>query len=131
MIIPLIFLIISVAAIVILVLRKIPEITSYNPPVFETITAIGKIKEKIKNRQIGKNIVPNELILLKVLSKTRVFVLKAENRLANWLKTLRQKSIEREKSFSDNNYWEQLKLKRKKAKKSDNDKHISNFTPLF
>ena len=51
-----------------------------------------------------------ESLLQKILSRTRVLILKTDRKTSVWLAKLRQKSIEKKKNFKDN-YWQQLKKK--------------------
>lgn len=126
-----IILIASGLGIVFIVYKKIPLLADYNPPVFDS-HIFDRVTKHIKNHLIIKKIIPNELLLLKVLSKIMLYVLKVENKIAGWLNKLRQKSVkqlaEKSKTFTEGNYWEHLKEKRKSGKKP---KKFDNFTPLF
>lgn len=122
-----IILIASGAGIILFIYRKIPVLATYNPPVFDS-HVFDKLKHHIKNHSIAKKIIPNEMLLLKVLSKVMIYVLKIENKISGWVNKLRQKSVEKSKSFTEGNYWEHLKAKRKRGRKP---KKFDNFTPLF
>lgn len=106
-----------------IVYRKIPILAEYAPHVAITDGLLVRIKAKIKDKVAVKAMDSKEAILLKLLSKSRVMVLKAEHQIGCWLHTLRQKSIEKEKCFKEN-YWEKINTKKrgKKAKKKDEDK---------
>lgn len=108
--------------------RKIPLLAIYNPPVFDS-HIFDRVVKNIKERRFATKVVPNEILLVKLLSKALIYILKVENKIAIWLNRLRQKSIEKSKTFTEGNYWEQLKEKRKRGRKPK--KHIDNFTPLF
>ena len=55
----------------------------------------------------------SETLLHKLLSKTRIFALKIENRIALWQERLREKS-KKKKEVENDNYWEELRKSTKK-----------------
>ena len=85
----LIILILSLGGIILVLVKKIPVLTQM-PEVQEGIqkeNIISVLRKKIKS------ISPDKIILLKTLSKTRVFVLKIEKYIDNWLQKMRKKAI--------------------------------------
>jgi len=57
-----------------------------------------------------------EILLQKICSKIRILSLKTENKMADWLKKLRERS-QRKKIKSEDNFWEELKKSTNKDKK--------------
>jgi hypothetical protein len=117
-IISLALLVLSLAGLGVLVSRKVPELVAMPEPegIFlkeETKTKIKeKAKEVLKNRSNSF-----EKFLQKFLSKTRILSLKAENKLSDWLRRLRERSTERTKEID--NYWKEIKTSIKKKEKKD------------
>lgn len=66
-----------------------------------------KIKEKTKIFRFWE-ISSFELFLQKILSKGRVLILKIENKIAEWLYKLRERTLKKKRLEKDN-YWEELK----------------------
>ena len=65
----------------------------------------------------------------KLLSKLRIYSIKAENKSGKWLEELRKKSQEKRQQFSED-YWKQLKKKRSKEGKAlVNSADKDNITP--
>lgn len=93
-------LIISFIGMLVIFLRKIPAMAEYVPPAVSKPPRINKIKS-IK-------VFPDALFWHKFLSKFRILVLKTDNKTSEWMKRLREKSIENKTKFSDN-YWEKLR----------------------
>jgi hypothetical protein len=123
-IIALIIFLFSFFGIAVIIYRKVPVLTEYVPEIKTGDGLIKNIKEKLKDKVAFKAVNSGEAILLKMLSKSRVLVLKTEHKIGCWLSTLRQKSIEKEKCFKEN-YWEKIKMKKRgkkaKTKKEDSD----------
>ena len=71
-----------------------------------------KLKEKIKILNPFKDF-SSEVFLQKILSKIRILALKIENKIANYLQKLREKS-QKKKSKENDNYWSELKKSTKK-----------------
>lgn len=114
-----VILIASFAGIAAIALKKIPTVANFYPEnAGVSPNFVQKLKSKIKNNGAVKKIVPNDILLLKLLSRARVFILKIEHKIGCKLNNLRQKSItEKKKCFSDN-YWEQIKAKQAAIKRS-------------
>jgi len=114
----------SLIGIVISIYRKIPVLAEYAPQISKTDGLLTRIKAKINDKVAVKAINSKEAILLKLLSKSRVMVLKTEHQIGCWLNTLRQNSIEKERCFKEN-YWEKInakkRVKKTKGKKSDDN----------
>ena len=118
-----IILLISAAGIIVIVLRKAPVLADFSPSETGGRGMILKIKERIKNSVSLKAASSGEFLLLKVLSKLRIFALKSESKIACWLSNLRlrRKSIDKKKCFPDN-YWEKMKTGKKGDKSENEDK---------
>ncbi len=111
------FIIFLGTAIVIAVIayRKIPDLSHYIPQQPKKMGILFELKERVKSNVMVKAASSSEFMLLKVLSKSRVMILKAENRIGFWLNALRQKSIEKKKDFEES-YWEKIKAKKKEKR---------------
>jgi len=116
-IIGLIILTVSLTGMVFIIYRKIPVLAELSPEeIKKSKSFIVKIKEEIKTNIFSKAVASGHILLLKVLSKIRIFLLKIESKIAFWVSILRQKSKKKktryEKNFSDD-YWERIKKKQK------------------
>lgn len=104
-----IILISSIFGILVILFRKIPVLV--NLPIPEK--GMGReslfleLKNKIKSNFSLKSL-SLEFFLQKLLSKIRILTLKTENKTANWLQRLREKSHNKEEIKNDN-YWEKIK----------------------
>jgi len=99
----------SILGIGVITFRKIPilaqlEITEEKK--IKKWKIFSKFKEKIKT-------IPFEIFLQKILSKIRILTLKVENKTANLLQKLREKS-QKKKIKEDDKYWQELKKAIKK-----------------
>lgn len=113
----LIVLIISFLGMLVIFARKLPALITLPP---ETKTSkenlFLRLKSKILRIRPFKDF-SFEILLQKILSKVRVISLKVENKTANHLQRMREKS-RKEKKLENDNYWEELKKSaNKKAKK--------------
>lgn len=92
------------------VLAQLPNSSAHNPLFFRIKSLIGRCPG-IKNFSY-------ELFLQKSLSKTRILILKTENKITGLLEKTRQKSNQKNNSNfgrSNDGYWEELrKIKNKK-----------------
>lgn len=108
----LIILLISVLGMAVIALRKIPVLSELSPVEIKKTGVLEKIRNKIRENGFNEKFSKyKEVLLHRVLSKFRVLSMKAENKTADWLRELRQKSIEKKKSFQDD-YWKKLMRKR-------------------
>ncbi len=115
-IISLALLVLSLAGLGVLVSRKIPELAVMPEPQGIFLKEETKIKIKEKAKEVLKNRSNSfEKFLQKFLSKTRILSLKAENKLSDWLRRLRERSMERTKEID--NYWKEIKTSIKKKDK--------------
>ncbi len=74
---------------------------------------INPIKNKIKNWKYFKKINP-DIFFQNILSKIRVLSLKIENKTANLLQKIREKTQKKKIKEGDNdNYWQEIKKKTK------------------
>jgi len=91
-----------------IILKKLPILAEL--PVKEIEE--DKILKKIRKKVIGKKIkfTSGNIVLQKALSKIRILTLKTDKKTSLWLSKLRQKSIEKKESFSED-YWQKLKKK--------------------
>lgn len=93
----------------VILLKKIPILVELpkNPPANFLENFVLNFRKQIINLSFFKNF-SVELYLQKILSRVKVVVLKIENMINHWLRTLRQKSIEKNNHKPDN-YWKELK----------------------
>lgn len=91
----------------VIVIRKIPVLAELPTQQIKGTSTFGKIREKIRNSRVFKS-VSKGILLQKILSKVRIFLLRTDNKTSNWLIRLRQKSLKNRSKFS-NNYWEKVK----------------------
>lgn len=124
-IIVLIVLFISILGIGLIILRKIPALSDFTLENTENKGIFGKLKEEIKNNIAPRTASSGEVLLLKALSKARILFLKGEGKITGWLSVLRQKSAQKNRSFSDS-YWDKLKI-RKTRKLKNEDKEKDSF----
>ena len=90
-----------------ILIRKIPVLVEL--PEISTTWSLRlkfvQIKDRIKDSQRFK--LPSyDILLQKILSKTRILILKAEKKISFWLQSLREKST---KKKDDDKYWQQVK----------------------
>jgi hypothetical protein len=113
-----IILILSFFGISVIIFRKIPVLLS-SPEVSvkeePKIKLFKGLKERIKNSKYFKADF-FEILLQKIISKTRILSLKMENKTADWLKRLRERS-QRKKIKTEDNFWEELKKSTKEEEK--------------
>jgi hypothetical protein len=104
-----IILFISFFGILVILFRKIPVLV--NLPISEQIISqeplFLRLKNKIKNFPFLKSW-SFENFLQKLLSKIRILTLKTENKTANWLQKLRERS-QKKKEIENDKYWEEIK----------------------
>lgn len=129
-IIGLVILIASFIAMCLAIYRKIPLLAELSlDGIVKREGFIKKINNRVKNNIVPKTTSSSQALLLKILSKIRIFFLKGENKMAHWLNALRQKSVKPElpkkiepiiepikaskKNVFSDNYWEKLKVKRR------------------
>ena len=93
----------------VIIFRKIPALVELPemPSKFDLKDISVKLKEKIIILNPFKNF-SSEVFLQKILSKIRILALKIENKIANYLQRLREKS-QKKKSKENDNYWEEIK----------------------
>jgi len=105
-----IILIFSFLGMAVLVFRKIPTLVESSdiPAKREPgVNFLKGLKERIKNSRHFKADF-FEILLQRILSKIRILSLKIENKMADWLKRLRDRSQEK-KIKKEDNFWEELK----------------------
>lgn len=103
-IIAIIVFILSITGMAIMAYRKAPAIALYIPQINSKPSLFSSVKDRLSL----KKIIPNELFLQKFLSKVRILVLKTDNKTSEWMRRLREKSVQNKTKFADN-YWEKLK----------------------
>ncbi|MDO8436242.1 MAG: hypothetical protein Q7S82_02545 [bacterium] len=103
-------LIMSLVGISIFIFRKIPvlaELPQANSSRINTKDVIFGFIKTIKNRVPLKKF-SGDLFLQKALSKTRVLIMKVDNKTFHWLQRLRENA--RKNKFGENdNYWKEIK----------------------
>ena len=102
----------SFAGLIYLIGKKLPLILAV--PVKEKdglAELIGNgVKAKLQNSKVSKLVSSPELFLQKLVSRARIFSMKAEAKTNDWLVKLRKKSQEKNGKFSSS-YWDKLKKK--------------------
>ena len=93
----------SVSGMVILTYRKGSEVAMFIPDPNPRPSIFSNVKNKL-----GSKLIPSELFWHKFLSKIRILVLKTDNKTSEWMRRLREKSVQNKTKFADN-YWEKLK----------------------
>jgi hypothetical protein len=97
----------SFAGLFFIIFKKLPVLAKTHISSGDVVhVAIADFKNKIKDA-LNPIDLDYELYLQKILSKVRVLTLKTENKTANWLEALRQRSKRNKESSKD--YWEELK----------------------
>ena len=91
----------------VIVIRKTPVLAELSIQQIKGPDTFGKIREKIKNNRAFK-FVSRGILLQKILSKIRIFLLKTDSKTNNWLIRLRQKSLRSKSKFSED-YWKKIK----------------------
>lgn len=110
------FLLFSLGGLVYLLARKIPLLLAF--PAREQGSSLKdlvlKKTEKLTSWRIFRQFTSPDLLLQKLLSKTRIAALKTESKTGQILEKLRKKSQEKNSNskFSDENYWKQLRRKK-------------------
>jgi hypothetical protein len=123
-IIALIILFCSLIGMALIVWRKIPVLVQLPESVGKNQESLFlQIKKIITNINFFKKF-SWYIFLQKVISKIRILTLKAENKTAQWLKELREKS-QKQKNFENKNYWQELKKSTDNNKENEKDKRKS------
>jgi CRISPR/Cas system CMR subunit Cmr6 (Cas7 group RAMP superfamily) len=104
----LIVLLISLAGLSVIVVRRIPELKKSPEGEIRLFKKETRKKIREKTREIFKNNSSSiEDVLHKLLSKIRILSLKTDKRVSGWLATLRKRSVDRK--FGLDNYWKDIK----------------------
>lgn len=104
-----IILVSSLGGMLIILMRKIPVLAEL-PKSSKTLTEESfwrRLVEMIKNIPRLKTF-SFEIILQKILSRSRILVLRMESRLAGWLQKLRERN-QGKKAGQEDNYWQEVK----------------------
>jgi len=92
--------------------RKIPQIAllpEVAPAPFHLKDMVSRVKSVSPFRKVSF-----EMLLQKMLSKTRILILKTDNKTSNWLQRLREKS--QKSRFGENDtYWKDIKRSTKRG----------------
>ncbi len=108
---------ISVLGIVLILVKKIPvlvELPEASAPVLSNV-----FKERAERVAPDFSGFSPEKFLQKVLSKSKVFILRAEHKVDGQLRKLRRKNKSEKKDFVNDEYWDELK------KGVDDDENVS------
>jgi hypothetical protein len=114
-IIALVVLIVSFFSLSFLIFKKIPALKAMPEP--EAIFLKKELKKKIREKTkevIKERSTSLEATLHKVLSKIRIFSLKIDKKMSDWITKLRERSLERTKGLDS--YWKEIKASVKKKK---------------
>ena len=115
----LIILVLSFLGLAIIMVLKIPalvELPERGPVSLNCKKIISDAQGQIRKSPPLKGI-SFDLLLQKILSRTRVLILKTDNRTSSWLQQLRAQSQKRKFGENDN-YWQEIKKSTKKSKKA-------------
>lgn len=101
-------LVLSLAGMAVILLRKIPVLTKLPETSggVRNFLAAG-IKGGLKKMPLLRGF-SYELYLQKLLSRVRVLTMKTENKTGHWLESLRQRNNKKNHTQNDN-YWDELK----------------------
>jgi hypothetical protein len=102
-IIAIIIFMLCVSGMVILAHKKAQAVAGFIPNLDSKPSIFSNVKSKI-----GSKLIPSELFWQKFLSKIRILVLKTDNKTSEWMRRLREKSVQNKTKFAEN-YWEKLK----------------------
>jgi hypothetical protein len=120
-IIALIILVGSLTGMALIIWRKLPVLAELPEKIQEPGESLFlRLKNKVANLSFIRNF-SFALFLQKILSKIRVLTLRIENKTADWLQKLREKS-QKKKNFDDDNYWQELKNSKDQENKKDKTK---------
>jgi hypothetical protein len=118
------FLTLGLSGMVVILIRKIPvlaELPLKEKKSKQSLSA--NFKKYLGNISFIKSF-SIESILQKILSRIRILTLRVENKTANWLQLLRERSSERTRNFHDG-YWKKLKeVNKKRGKKSSTENKL-------
>lgn len=106
-----IILFIGLIGIGVILIKKIPILAALPPKVIREPGVFRRVKDKVKNNGTLKTFSSGELLLQRILSKFRILTLRTENKTSTWLGKLRQRSLKKKKTFSDD-YWRKLKKRK-------------------
>lgn len=111
-IIVLVLFLLSFTGLVYLIGKKLPLIRAVSVKEKEGLGEFLRngVRSSLQNSEVSKFVSSPELFLQKLLSKARIFSMKAEAKTNEWLVKLRKKSQEKNGKFSSN-YWDKLKKK--------------------
>ena len=101
-----IILFVSLIALTVIILRKIPlllQLPETGPFRFSWKEWLSKAKESSFLRNFSF-----EIFLQKILTKVRLLTLKTDNKTSNWLQRLRARGQKKNNDETDN-YWQQIK----------------------
>ena len=94
----------------IIMARKLPVLAELSTEKIGGLGSLEGIKRKVKKLNLLK-VSFGEILLQKTLSKIRVLTLKTDSKTSAWLSKLRQRSIKKKESFSDD-YWKKIRRKK-------------------
>ena len=101
---------ISFLALVIFLWKKLPALTQLPELRERSVETLAQNQSVRSFKLPGFKPISPEMVLQKIISRFRVFILKTDSKTSNWLENLRQKS---QKNLTDNNYWKELKKRGK------------------
>jgi hypothetical protein len=88
--------------------RKLPELSSLPEQKFAPVS----FKEMVPDLSNSKKIFSLEMFLEKMLAKTRILILKSDNKTFKWLQSLREKT-QKHKFGENDTYWKDIKNMKK------------------
>jgi hypothetical protein len=95
----------------VILFRKIPVLSELPPQAIKGPGVFRRVRDKVKSNGTLKTFSSGELLLQRILSKFRILSLRTENKTSTWLGKLRQRSLNKKKTFPDD-YWKKLKKRR-------------------
>ena len=106
-----VILFLSLVGMGVIIRKRIPDIAllpETAPVSFDWNKALTKMKNTSPLKRVSL-----EMLLQKMLSKTRVLILKTDNKTSNWLQRLREKS-QKNKFGDDDTYWKDVRRSTRK-----------------
>lgn len=106
-----VILFLSLVGMGVIIRRRLPDIAllpETAPAPFSLREALTKIKNTSPLKKVSL-----EMVLQRMLSKTRVLILKTDNKTSNWLQRLRERS-QKNKFGEDDTYWKDVRRSTRK-----------------
>ena len=97
----------SATGIILMLTKKAPALAEL--PETPTLTWSGAFKKRAERVAPDFSGFSFEKFLQRILSKTKIFILKAEHKINGQLRKIRRKNKAKKKDFGNDEYWDELK----------------------